>query len=92
MGWRPKVGELRGAQLIFARGRGVGLHRECRNHATPFEIELGDLVEHVVAQLDDLARLARNIDLLGVVDDLAEIPTHDELKLEIAIVVVIAIV
>ena len=47
---------------------------ELREHAPAFEVELRDLVEHVVAQLDHLARLVRDVDRLGVIGDVSQIP------------------
>ena len=52
----------------------VGERLELREHAAALEVELRDLVEHVVAQLDHLARLARDVDRLGVIGDVAQIP------------------
>ena len=71
-------GELVGAEAEprAARRRRRRRGGEREQHAPPLEVELRHLVEHLVAELDHLAGLAGDVDGLGVVGEIAELPAR----------------
>src|SRR5882724_3671114 len=78
---RPRVEtrrELGGAQPQQRDRHIAGRRVERGEHALALEVQLIDLVEHVVAQLDHEPRLARDVDAIEVEHRVAEVPRERE--------------
>jgi hypothetical protein len=72
--------------------RGVGPGRPLRQHPPALEIELCDLIEHVISQLDQRAGFAGDVDLLRVVDETRQIPDERDPQLPVAAVRLVAVI
>ncbi len=80
-----------GYQLGSAQARvpglgvvGVGLGHQLGHRPTPLEVELGDLVGHVVALLDHLPRPTGEVDLLRIEGEPGQIPGEPQLEPQIS--------